>query len=1258
VLSLSRKLTQLEPTMRRGRASLAVLIVALLLPACLREASPPAAGPAETKGSARPRAIPVRNEIPSGEVEAVMTDHLQGLGHMERYEYDQAAKAFARVHERAPGWIPGSINLALALLNQTGNEAEKSKTAGGGAPRKARFDQALELLGDVLARDPNNLHAHYARAIILQYQGEIARAHDDYAFVTEHDPRDGHAWYGLGATLADPTSPETVKRQIEIFTRALECNPYLAPVLYNLQLLRGRAGDRAGQKAMLDLWIRLNPDRNIAGTGESAAKFYGEMGRYASVINPIPAPRVVEVPGLPPRFDPPEPLNATLPEGDRWVKADDFVGPLAVIGRVRARFGAAVAVFDANGDGRLDLYLAAAVKGPKGVRDALLINQGEGAFEDATERLGLPADRASLGVAAGDFDADRWIDLFLTGVGDNRLYHRAEKGFEDVTERAAIKGPAALSLSARWLDIDQDGDLDLYVINYTDREHAGAAFTDKPPPGVPNAAYRNDGKPAPISGRPQDNWAPPAVAPEDLPSTAGLSIALTPWPGAESLLGGTGLHTAMAVLDLDDDRDLDLVVSSDGGRPEAILNDRLGRFHTSEVRGFDGSSPISGLLVTDFDKDGRADLVATRAGGRVFAWRNTTDRSDPSRTIQGESWPIDANDWSSAVAADLDLDTWPDLIGLVASVRQPTLEWARNEGKTLANRPLVLGPDASAEARPAGFAYADLAGQALPDLLLVGDGVPPRLAVNRGNGRHWLALDLSGRWRSGHDRMRTNPHGLGVRLALEGQGLNVPYDHTTPEASLAQSVAPIVLGMGALPSAALLRLRWPDGTMQSELNVPADQTLALVEHNRKTGSCPVLFTWNGERFVCLGDFLGGGGVGYLVAPGVYSQPDRDEALAIAPDQLRAEGNDFRLAIVEPMDEVAYLDHLTLDVVDTPPGVSATPDERFAPEGPRPTGALVTWRTAIEPVRAADHAGHDVTDLLRAWDRRTVDSFQRLWGWTGYTEEHGIVLDFGSQLRNFGPGDSLVLCLAGWVEYPYSQTNYAAATAGVALRPPALERLRDDGTWEVIEPHAGYPAGLPRMTTLDLTGKLTGPRCTLRLRTNMECYWDQAFLAVRDAAASVRVTSLPVARAMLGYRGYCREVSPDGRLPLLYDYEHVDPAPLARLAGRLTRYGDVAELLQSDDDRLCLVGPGDEVRLAFDARQAPVLPEGWTRRFVFRSVGYCKDADPLTATSDSIEPLPWRSMPAFPFGINVSRPKTSIYMHYLRTYQTRFSGAPM
>jgi hypothetical protein len=193
-----------------------------------------------------------------------------------------------------------------------------------------------------------------------------------------------------------------------------------------------------------------------------------------------------------------------------------------------------------------------------------------------------------------------------------------------------------------------------------------------------------------------------------------------------------------------------------------------------------------------------------------------------------------------------------------------------------------------------------------------------------------------------------------------------------------------------------------------------------------------------------------------------------------------------------------------------------------------------------------------------------------------------------------------------------------------------------------------------MTTLDLTGKLGGGRCVLRIRTNMECYYDQAFIAVRDrqAESGLTVTSLPVARAVLGHRGYTREVSPDGKQPLLYDYDYVDPAPLARMSGTLTRYGDVARLLQADDDQFCVVGPGDEARLEFDAAGLPPLRTGWTRSFVLRSFGYCKDADPFTAASDTVEPLPWKGMPDFPFASPASRPVDPAYAEYLRTYQTR------
>ena len=1209
-------------------------------------------------------APPARDEVPPGEFSAVMVAHYRGLGAMERYEYAVASGAFREVHRRAPGWTPGTINLAIALLNQGGESEEKAKAgAGQDVAAVSNLDEAIRLLDEVIAAHPNNPWAHFCRGIILQDRGMLTEAHADFRKVTEVDPGDAHAWYERGRTLTDPEQPgmnagrSQAQELIGFYSKAIELNPYLITAKFKLSFAYRLAGDLARAKQQYDAFVLLDPKQHPEASGEAAKLIYGEMGKYGSIIDPFPRAKEPKAPAPSPRLDAPRALAIALPEGHRWAKVSDLVGPLAVIARARARFGMGLAAFDGDGDGDLDLYLTASVVGPKGVRDALLINQGDGTFVDATAAFGLPEGRAGLGVAAGDFDADRRLDLYLTGVGDDRLFRNAGGRFEDVTASLGARGPAAISPTARWLDLDQDGDLDLYVVRYSEAAGADRAFSGSDEPaGLTNLAYRNDGKAAPVGSLPEDTWVPVGVTISEVPATQGLSIAFsTGFPGRPSLEGGVARHTAVAALDIDEDRDIDLVLGSDDQAPAAILNDRAGAFHRGSMAGLEGVASVAGLLVSDLDKDGRPDLLALNPSARATAWRNAATRSGTTTTLAWSPFPIDARGWRGATAFDLDLDTWPDLVGLPASAPMTPLAWARNAGARLEAGSLPVAPDGSEAAPLVGFVLANLVGDPLPDLVSIRDGEGPKVARNLGNGLHWLALDLAGRWRTGFDQMRTNPQALGARFSLEGQGIHVPYDHTTTTAGLAQSVTPIVLGLGDKAEAPLLRIRWPDGVMQCELNVAADKTLTLAEQSRKTGSCPVLFTWNGSQFECVGDFLGTSGLGFLLGPGAHAQPDRDEAVAIGPDQLQEVAGAYRLSVTEPMDEVAYLDKLALDVVDRPPGSSVGLDERFSTDARKPSGAVFAWNRAVEPAKATDHDGRDVTDLIRSRDRRTVDRFAKLRQWVGYTEPHALILDFEDRLAGLDPSRKLMLCLAGWVEYPYSQTNYAAATAGQSYQPPVLERRRDDGTWEVIDPHPGFPAGLPRMMALDLSGKLGGGRCVLRLSTNMECYWDQAFVAVVDDSVPLRTTTLPVLRAALGDRGYLREGSPDGRMPLLYEYDHVDPAPLARMEGKLTRYGDVASLLADDDDKLCTVGSGDEVRLEFGARSLSKLPDGWTRSFVLRTFGYCKDADPFTATSDTVGPLPWKGMGHFPFGPEGERPSDPDYSAYLRDYQTRPGG---
>ena len=1211
--------------------------------------------------------------------------HYEGLGHMERFEYSDAVASFREAARLRPDDLTPKINLAIALLNDTGLKSEALK-AQGGEVTESNFDEALRILDGVLAEEPSNLHAHFCRGIILQYVSENAQAHEEFKYVVEHDASDAKAWELYGTTLPSLKNPDfpaeldRAEELVEIYSKALECNPYLVPALYKLygaykfaEMTRddpkAKAEAAARRDARFAEFRRIDPDKNPSGSGDPGETTYGQMGKYATVIDPFSNPRTRASDLIAPRFAGATRLEIDLPAGDRWAQAGDFTGPpespLAIVGRARDRFGASVATFDADRDGLLDILMLSAIRTEGGVRDALFLNQGGGKFADASDDFGLPDDHPSLGVASGDFDADGWIDLVFTGVGGARLLRNVEgKHFEILDDALAGQGES-VSPTARWLDLDQDGDLDLIVVNYAPIADAATVFDPDAPPGVglANSVYRNDGVPPSIPNTLPNNHAPSAVIGDDRPKLGGLSIALTAWEGpeVEALLDGDRRHTGLAALDLDDDRDLDLVLTADGGPPSAAINDRLGRFTARELSDLNrDGGPINGVVALNLDHDARSDLVLVDPSGRLSALQNTeppvpdTSARPPDFALQ--DWATNARTWRQAVAADLDLDGWRDLVGVAVeggSESEPRAPlWARNEGSRLETTPLPIAPNSEAELL--GVAVADLEGDPLPDLLLVRDGEAPSLARNLGNGRHWLALDLSGRWRFGFDFMRTNPHGLGTRLALQGEGLEVPFEVTGAESGLGQSVGPIVLGMGDAPKADLLSLRWPDGVMQAELNVPGDQAIDLKEHNRKTGSCPVLFTFNGSTYECIGDFLGGGGLGYLVAPGVYGQPDRDESVLIGPSQLLEVDGRYRIAITEPMDELAYLDRLRLEVVDLPPGMEGAPEERFAPGGNRPSGELVAWSETIELVAATDLAGRDLAGVLRHFDRETADGFNRLRGWIGYAEAHEIVLDFGDRLAGLSASDRVFLVLGGWVEYPYSQTNYAASTAGVTLEPPVLERRKPDGTWEVLEADPGYPAGMPRLTLLELTGTLGDGRCVLRLRTNMECYYDRAFLAVvgpDDGRAAV-VSELAPTSAILGYRGYTREFSPDGRLPLLYDYEHVDPAPLERLEGRLTRYGDVLPLLLDDDDRLCLVNAGDEVKVEFDASGLPTLPEGWTRRFVLKSVGYCKDADPFTATSDTVGPLPWKGMPPYPFGPEGERPRDPAYDAYLDAYQTR------
>jgi len=208
-------------------------------------------------------------------------------------------------------------------------------------------------------------------------------------------------------------------------------------------------------------------------------------------------------------------------------------------------------------------------------------------------------------------------------------------------------------------------------------------------------------------------------------------------------------------------------------------------------------------------------------------------------------------------------------------------------------------------------------------------------------------------------------------------------------------------------------------------------------------------------------------------------------------------------------------------------------------------------------------------------------------------------------------------------------------------------------WRTVLEDMGVPSGGPRTIAVDLTGKFLSPSREIRIVTSLCLYWDEIFLSEDTAPPHVRLSAVaPVADLRL--RGFSKAmVDPKREQPERYDYASWQPAAMWNpVPGRYTRYGDVSELLDADDDRFVIMGSGDELRLEFVASGFPALPPGWQRDFLLLVDGWSKDADPNTAFGGSVEPLPYHGMSLYPYSPPERFPADDAHRRWAARYNTR------
>jgi len=287
------------------------------------------------------------------------------------------------------------------------------------------------------------------------------------------------------------------------------------------------------------------------------------------------------------------------------------------------------------------------------------------------------------------------------------------------------------------------------------------------------------------------------------------------------------------------------------------------------------------------------------------------------------------------------------------------------------------------------------------DRVELGDQVKVRL--NRTDTkRHWMRVQIDG-----------------VKNLKLGQGSEVEVKAGTLYQKRHYDGLPLLFDMQGYDQADTVRITWGNGLIQNEAKQPANRAHDFKEAQRLSGSCPMIWTWDGKRFRYITDVLGVAPLGASSGDGSYFPTDHDEYIQIPGDALQPKDGDYEIRLTEELSEVAYFDQIRLLSVDHPAGQEIYTSERWkAP--PFPDFRFYGVSNRIYPSRAVDHHNHDVLGKLRAKDRTYPDDFRRKEN--GVAELHALTLDFGKAAQD----NRAVLILNGWVDWADGSTFLSAA----------------------------------------------------------------------------------------------------------------------------------------------------------------------------------------------------------------------------------------
>jgi tetratricopeptide (TPR) repeat protein len=1125
-----------------------------------------------------------------------------GLAYLEENQLEEAEAEFLKLVDLDPTEVLGYANLGLVYL------------------RMGKYQEAEEWLQKAIKMDPKDPDIRLILAKVYEMSGHTEKAIDELEQALRFSPGHVKALYNLTELYASATDNESLKNRHKYTDALVENAPgNIVPRLNLIEILiREGQSDRALEQ--MEKLHQIFPefpkeaieyyDKTIAALQvhdvDKAAVSFMIFHNYLKVTSPYqagimdlkgPGGSLIGFPVI--TFDQQQGTTRimdwqTALEAIKFTDVSSSAGLDVITGAGKTHITAG----DYDGDGSTDLYLGHLDTQSGAYRHYLLRNE-LGRFRDVTLEAGMLHKGVESSAKFGDYNNDGFQDLVILKEGANILYKNTGEGsFVDATLKAKI-GDRSNGNMSLFFDFDHDGDLDLFI-----------ARRDS------NLLYRNN-------------------ADETFTEQAKKS----------NLSGGRLNSTDAAFGDFDEDGDIDLFVVNNDGPNALNSNQRQGIFRdVAQGSGLTTEAGSDAVTAGDYNNDGFLDLfVASQKAGNSRLYRNQGDGSfktdSQSQELNQTLQDVRVFD---ASFMDFDNDGFLDLL-VVGEPDKKGIQGVsifHNDGSGKFYIVMNILPRELTSGRQ--IQTLDYNDDGDTDVLITGlDGSVRLLRNDGGNNNHYVKMKLVG-LRTGS--AKNNYYGIGAKVEIRAGNLYQSQVVTEPD---------VHFGLGPRSKADVIRIIWTNGVPQNIFYPGTDQD--LVEEQILKGSCPFLYTWNGEEYVFLKDIMWrsalGMPLGIMGEDKAYASPEASvDYIKIPGALLKPKNGKYAVQITTELWETIYFDKLALVALDHDESVEVFVNEGLSPP-PFPGYKVYPVREKHLPLSASDRNGADILPLLAEKDNSYVSNLKP-GPYQGLTEMTVLTLDLGE----IDPSKDVILFLNGWIFPTDASINASISQSEVVqIIPPYIQAINDEGEWETIIDNLSFPMGKDKTLIADLSGKISTRDSRIRICTNMEIYWDHIFFANEHSDSPIRSHRLNPCSADLHYRGFSRTFRKGGRYgPHWFDYSEVvyTGQRWRDLLGNYTRYGDVLPLLKEADDKYIIKNAGDETTIEFNAAELPALPEGWTRDFLIHSVGWVKDGDLNTATGQTVDPLPFHGMTRYPYGPDESYPSDNEHRKYLIEYNTR------